>query len=634
MELRGIVLGDRYLLESRIAAGGMGQVWLARDEVLGRLVAVKLLRPEYAEHPETLERFRAEARHAGVLSHPHIAQVYDYGHSGPFREPYLVMEYVDGPSLAEVIESAPLPVGYACEVLAQAADGLDAAHRAGLVHRDVKPGNMLLTSDGQVKITDFGIAHAAGSAPITAPGIVMGTSLYMAPERIAGGPGTPASDLYSLGIVTWECLVGCPPFRGTSADVMAAHLHQPLPPLPGWVPAAVCELVARLTAKDPRYRLADAGELAAQLEALELVSAGTRSTTALSSLVPAPGRQEAGRDLAASIPAGRIAAERGPRALERGTGDGPGPLPVSVPSQRRAPAGGSPWPRPGARGAASPRARGAAAGDPAAGTPAAPVAVRTRPARAGRPPGGLASRLLPGGPWPGGRRQAIVVAVIALVVGGLTAGGLAVSGAFTAGSVAEQGSGGTAAGPGGRSPGIVTVPASLDGQRVNVVMDWLQDNGLGWRLVAAVHTGLPTGTVIVISPSGPVQAGSTVTVTYANDSPTTLPPGVVSTGQPRGAAAGGHGASSPPAAGPGGPAGPGTASSHPAASATPGTGPGTSSGPGGGTSAPPSGTPSPSGSPGSTGAGGSTGPGGGSSATPSPTSTCTVFLGICWPKSS
>jgi hypothetical protein len=227
-----------------------------------------------------------------------------------------------------------------------------------------------------------------------------------------------------------------------------------------------------------------------------------------------------------------------------------------------------------------------------------------------------------------------VVAVIALVVGGLTAGGLAVSGAFTAGSVAEQGSGGTAAGPGGRSPGIVTVPASLDGQRVNVVMDWLQDNGLGWRLVAAVHTGLPTGTVIVISPSGPVQAGSTVTVTYANDSPTTLPPGVVSTGQPRGAAAGGHGASSPPAAGPGGPAGPGTASSHPAASATPGTGPGTSSGPGGGTSAPPSGTPSPSGSPGSTGAGGSTGPGGGSSATPSPTSTCTVFLGICWPKSS
>ena len=163
-------------------------MWRAYDEVLGRQVAVKLLRPEYAEHPETLERFRAEARHAGALNHPHIAQVYDYRHSGLSREPYLVMEYVDGPSLADVIEREPLSADFTCDVIAQAASALDAAHRAGLVHRDIKPGNMLLTSDGRVKITDFGIAHAAGSPPFTAPGIVMGTSLYMAPERIAGRP--------------------------------------------------------------------------------------------------------------------------------------------------------------------------------------------------------------------------------------------------------------------------------------------------------------------------------------------------------------------------------------------------------------------------------------------------------------
>jgi eukaryotic-like serine/threonine-protein kinase len=273
-------------LQRRIAEGGMGQVWRAEDRVLGRPVAVKLLRPEFTEDPEALERFRAEARHAGVLSHPHIAQVYDYAPArearaaapeGDGRGPFLVMEYVDGPSLAQLIEREPLPAGFTFDVIAQAAAGLDAAHRAGLVHRDIKPGNLLLSGDGRLKVTDFGIAHLAGSAPITAPGTVMGTALYMAPERITGRPGTPASDLYSLGIVMWECLAGRPPFRGTSADVMAAHLHQALPALPAWVPTPACELIARLTAKDPRYRLGDAGLLAARVRCLELAGAGPRA---------------------------------------------------------------------------------------------------------------------------------------------------------------------------------------------------------------------------------------------------------------------------------------------------------------------------------------------------------------------
>jgi len=197
----GLILDDRYQLAEPIAAGGVGQVWRAADLLLDREVAVKLLRPEYADHPDTLERFRAEAKHAGSLTHPCVARVYDYGNAGLAVPPYLVMEYVNGPSLADMLAVDPVHPVLALDVAAQAAAGLGAAHRIGLVHRDVKPGNILVGADGLVKITDFGIAHAAGSAPITGPGLVMGTTQYMAPERIAGGQATPASDLYALGIL-------------------------------------------------------------------------------------------------------------------------------------------------------------------------------------------------------------------------------------------------------------------------------------------------------------------------------------------------------------------------------------------------------------------------------------------------
>lgn len=260
----GLILDDRYRLDERIAAGGVGQVWRATDLLLERPVAVKVLRPEYADHPETLDRFRKEARHAGALSNAHVAQVHDYGHSGPegAPSPYLVMEYVDGPSLADLLAVDPIEPVRALDIIAQAADGLSAAHKAGLVHRDVKPGNILISRDGQVKVTDFGIAYAAGQVPVTGPGLVMGTTQYMAPERIAGNQGTAASDVYALGIVLHECLTGVPPHDGTPAEVMAAHLYLPLPPLPVGTPPAVEDLVARLTVKDPRQRISDAGELA------------------------------------------------------------------------------------------------------------------------------------------------------------------------------------------------------------------------------------------------------------------------------------------------------------------------------------------------------------------------------------
>ena len=228
--------------------------------VLARAVAVKLLRPDYVQHPETLARFRAEARHAAGVSHPGIAQVYDYGEDG---QPFLVMELVPGPSLAGVLLArGPLDAGTAMDVAAQAATALAAAHAAGLVHRDIKPGNLLVGPGGQVKITDFGIAHAAGSAPLTRTGLVIGTPAYLAPERVAGKPSTPASDLYSLGIVCYECLTGAPPFTGTAVEIALAHQHGQLPTLPPHVPAGVAALITSLTAREPQDRPATAAAAA------------------------------------------------------------------------------------------------------------------------------------------------------------------------------------------------------------------------------------------------------------------------------------------------------------------------------------------------------------------------------------
>jgi serine/threonine-protein kinase len=242
----------------------MGEVWRAVDQVLGRPVAVKLLRGEYAGHAETLARFAAEARHAASVSHPGIAHVYDYGETGQQGLPYLVMELVDGPSLADMLAGGPLDPAQAMEVVSQAAAGLAAAHAAGLVHRDVKPANLLVSLDGTVKITDFGIAHAAGSAPITRTGMLMGTPAYLAPERTMGRPATPASDLYSLGVAAYECLTGRPPFTGTAMEVALAHQHSPLPPLPPDAPAEAAALIAEMAAKHPAARPASAAEVASR----------------------------------------------------------------------------------------------------------------------------------------------------------------------------------------------------------------------------------------------------------------------------------------------------------------------------------------------------------------------------------
>jgi eukaryotic-like serine/threonine-protein kinase len=262
MTLAGAVLDGRYELDEQVGAGGYGEVWRAVDNVLSRPVAVKLLYPGAAGQPGALARFQAEARHAGALSHQNIARVYDYGEPADGSPPYLVMELVDGPSLSDVLASGPLDTARTMDIVAQTAAGLQAAHAAGLVHRDVKPANLLLDADGMVKITDFGIANTVGSAPVTITGQVIGTPGYLAPERVAGEQATSASDLYALGIVAYECLAGTAPFAGTPLEIAIAHGIRPLPPLPPPVPSDIVALVMLLTAKDPAWRPASAADVA------------------------------------------------------------------------------------------------------------------------------------------------------------------------------------------------------------------------------------------------------------------------------------------------------------------------------------------------------------------------------------
>jgi len=255
-----LTIAGRYALEERIATGGMGEVWRARDTVLDRRVAVKVLKSEYAADPKFLDRFRAEAKHAAGLSHPGIASVFDYGEIGDMA--FLVMEYVDGEPLSALLARVGrLPADRTLDIVGQAALALQAAHDAGVVHRDVKPGNLLVRPDGVVKVTDFGIARVVDAAPVTQTGMVVGTAAYLSPEQAAGRPITPASDIYSLGVVSYECLTGERPFAGDSAVAIAmAHVSTPPPPLPKDTPPIVADLVDRSLEKQPERRPTSAGD--------------------------------------------------------------------------------------------------------------------------------------------------------------------------------------------------------------------------------------------------------------------------------------------------------------------------------------------------------------------------------------
>lgn len=298
----------RYRLDSMIATGGMGVVWRATDTRLGRPVAVKVLKPEYADDQLFRSRFEGEARSAAALHHPGIAGVYDYGagHAegdGDHLPPYLVMELVDGQPLSALLANArasgrTLDAGVVQDLMAQAAEALGVAHRAGIVHRDVKPANLLVTADRTVKITDFGIARALDSVALTRTGSVMGTPQYLSPEQARGNPSTPASDVYSLGVVAFECLSGRRPFEAeTPVATALAHLQQPVPQLPPSVPGPLAAVVRRALAKDPAERYADGAAFAEALRSPEVAAAAapadgedghTRVLTGVVPPVPVP----------------------------------------------------------------------------------------------------------------------------------------------------------------------------------------------------------------------------------------------------------------------------------------------------------------------------------------------------------
>jgi serine/threonine-protein kinase len=260
--------GGRYRLKSRIAIGGMGEVWQAHDEIILRDVAIKILKPEYMGDPGFLERFRTEARHAAMVDHEGIANVFDYGEDS--GSAFLVMELVPGDSLAKILErDKKLDDQKVLDIVAQTARALHEAHIAGLVHRDVKPGNLLITPSGEVKITDFGIARVADQVSLTATGQVMGTVQYLAPEQATGKPATPSTDIYSLGIVAYEALKGSRPFTGeTQMAIAMSQINDAPPPLPSDVSAEVAALVMSCLAKKPGGRPKNALELAEQAEAL------------------------------------------------------------------------------------------------------------------------------------------------------------------------------------------------------------------------------------------------------------------------------------------------------------------------------------------------------------------------------
>jgi serine/threonine-protein kinase len=265
---QGVSFGGRYELDSRIAIGGMGEVWEATDHVIGRTVAIKILKDEYMGDPGFLERFRAEARHAALVNHEGIASVFDYGEEN--GSAFLVMELVPGEALSTILErEGSLSTDKTLDIVAQTASALQAAHAAGLVHRDIKPGNLLITPDGRVKITDFGIARIADQVPLTATGQVMGTVQYLSPEQASGHAASPATDTYSLGIVAYESLAGKRPFTGESQVAIAmAQINDAPPPLPPTVAEPVQNFVMSMIAKKPEDRPATASAVARAATAL------------------------------------------------------------------------------------------------------------------------------------------------------------------------------------------------------------------------------------------------------------------------------------------------------------------------------------------------------------------------------
>ncbi|MGZ6780274.1 MAG: protein kinase domain-containing protein [Mycobacterium sp.] len=269
--LVGAVLDGRYRVDTLIATGGMSRVYRGLDLRLDRPVALKVMDSRYAGDAQFLTRFQREARAVARLKAPGLVAVYDQGIDG--QHPFLVMELIEGGTLRELLdERGPMPPHAVAAVLGPVLGGLAAAHREGLVHRDVKPENVLISDSGEVKIADFGLVRAIAEAKITSTSVILGTAAYLSPEQVSTGDASPASDVYAVGILTYELLTGTTPFTGDTA-LAVAYLrmdHDVAPPstVIGGVPEQFDHLVLRATARNPAGRYADAGDMAAELEAI------------------------------------------------------------------------------------------------------------------------------------------------------------------------------------------------------------------------------------------------------------------------------------------------------------------------------------------------------------------------------
>lgn len=301
----GNKLGGRYRLDERIATGGMGDVWRATDEVLGRQVAAKVLLPSLLNEPGFVERFRGEARVVATLTHPNIVRVYDYGENpmpGGGQVAYLIMEFIEGEALtARLQQKGRLTVEEALPILAQAAEALDAAHQHGIIHRDVKPGNLLLAPGDKVMLTDFGIARSALTGGLTQAGSVLGTAAYISPEQATGQDITGQADVYSLGIVAYQCLAGRRPYDSDNpVELAMRHVNDTPAPLPPDVSEPARQFVDRALSKDLSTRFATGQAMADAARAalsgntvpggMPAAGGGYAAGVASGSAVPPPGR--------------------------------------------------------------------------------------------------------------------------------------------------------------------------------------------------------------------------------------------------------------------------------------------------------------------------------------------------------
>lgn len=270
----GLKLGDRYRLDARIGAGGMGEVWRAVDEILGRVVAVKAMLPEVAGEPDLARRFLIEAKAMASVNHPAVASIHDYGHSDGLT--YLVMEFIEGQSLSQLLtRHGRLSPADTMHLVAQAAEGLQAVHDCGIVHRDIKPANLLVRPNGTLLITDFGISRHRDATQLTVSGVVLGTPTYLSPEQVLGQPATALSDIYALGLTAYECLAGQRPFTGDNPYAVALQrVHTAPRALGGDLPYPVRAVVERALATAPVDRWPSAAALAAAARAAGYGSAG------------------------------------------------------------------------------------------------------------------------------------------------------------------------------------------------------------------------------------------------------------------------------------------------------------------------------------------------------------------------